>query len=191
MKPKTILFWSGGKDSLLALQNLQQGSQELVLFTTYDEEETIVPYQGIPLRNIYQQAGALKLPLITTPLPHPCPNELYLERVHYQLQQIPFKTEKLAFGDWFLEDIRNWRTEEFGKIGFECEFPIWKKPVKLLLDQLFDLNVTVSISNVDEQFRDIIQVGQDYDHHFIHSLPDSIDPMGENGEFHTYVHFKD
>ncbi|MFH5831253.1 hypothetical protein ACG2F4_06165 [Halalkalibaculum sp. DA3122] len=189
-----ILFWSGGKDSYLALKfyTREYGEKNNIqLLTTYNEKTDTVPHQQIALEKIKRQASHLDLPLITVPLPEDPSNEIYLERIKQALAGLDIPIDHLVFGDWCLEDIRQWRTEAFGKMGYRCLFPIWKKSLHELLPVLMLTPVEIKISAVKEEFQHLIRVGESYTQGFVRTLPESIDPMGENGEFHTEVIFRD
>lgn len=188
-----ILFWSGGKDSYLALEiyRREYRKRPLKLLTTFEEEREIVPYQNIPVENIKKQAEELKLELILVPLPKNCPNEEYLKRVEEAFEEQKEPVERLIFGDWRLADIREWREKEFGRRGYECLFPIWERNIHDLLSILILKPVEIRISSVGEDFEKYIRVGETYDLGFVRTLPEEIDPMGENGEFHTEVIFRD
>ncbi|NGP76943.1 hypothetical protein G3570_09885 [Balneolaceae bacterium YR4-1] len=187
-----ILFWSGGKDSYLALEFYRKENDihELKLLTTYEEERKIVPFQEIELKEIQQQADKLDLDLITVPLPRQCPNDVYLNQVKKALEATDQEIEHLLFGDWKLEDIKEWREKEFGKMGYECLFPIWRKSLDELMPVLLLKPVEVTISAVKEEYRKFIAVGETYNQRFVRQLPKEIDPMGEKGEFHTKVTIK-
>lgn len=189
-----ILFWSGGKDAYLALLFYRQEHTKpgIKLLTTYEETSEIVPHQEVTVSYIKNQSEALGLDLITVPLPKDCPNDEYLKRIKQKLSEYEESIEHLIFGDWKLEDIREWRELEFGKMGYTCQFPIWEKSLHELLPVLWLGPVTVEISNVRDEFKDLIKVGETYDQNFviqIQRLNEDIDPMGENGEFHTKVIF--
>lgn len=186
-----LLFWSGGKDSLLALRYLQDdGIREPLLLTTFDDESARVPHQNIPVENIRKQAISLGLTLFTVPLSYPASNTEYLNALQNSFSQIPFGIESIVFGDLHLHDIRNWRQSEFGnKMGYTLQFPIWKKPYDELFSRLEKEEAEIRISSVMDQYRNRIKPGDLFNRKFAESLPDHIDPMGENGEFHTEVIF--
>ena len=187
---RDVLFWSGGKDSFLALKYLQDETEgDPLLLTTFDDESGRVPHQDIPIEAIRQQALDLGLILFTVPLSYPATNEEYLEALRKHLKIIPFEINRLVFGDLHLQDIRKWREEQFGAMGFELAFPIWQKPYGELFDRLDRENVTIRISAVMDNFSDQIAPGQLFSRAFAESLPEEIDRMGENGEFHTEVVF--
>lgn len=190
-----LLFWSGGKDAYLALLFYRQDHPEsdIKLLTTYEEESEVVPHQNIDLSHIREQADWLGLELLTVPLPKDCPNDKYLSSIKKMLSE-EASVDNLLFGDWYLEDIREWREEKFGEMGYSCLFPIWKKDLHELLSALLLQPVKVEISNVQDEFKDLIRVGETFDQNFvtqIQRLDEGIDPMGENGEFHTRLIFED
>lgn len=184
-----ILFWSGGKDSYLALEfySREKDQNDLKLLTTYQENKNLVPHQNIDLKDIEEQAEDLGLDVITVPLPEDCPNDVYLESLEKALENCEENIKNLVFGDWKLEDIREWRENEFDKMGYRCLFPIWEKSIHELLPVLTLKPVEVTISAVKNEYRKYIRVGEPYNLHFVQQLPEEIDPMGENGEFHTKV----
>lgn len=189
-----ILFWSGGKDAYLALHFYRDENPDadIKLLTTYNKDDDLVPHQNIRLKDIKKQAAHLELDLIKVAVPTECPNDVYLDRVGNALQQ-----EKpvvyLIFGDWYLKDIRQWREKMFGEMGYRCLFPIWEKSIHELLPVLLFQPVEIEISAVKEEYQPILRVGEKFDQRLITQLQhlDDIDPMGENGEFHTRVIFKD
>lgn len=184
-----ILFWSGGKDAYLALEfyRREYPDRSLSLLTTYEKRSGIVPHQRIPIETIKEQAKKLGLELHLVPLPDNCPNDVYLDAIEKELNGIEEQIESLVFGDWKLEDIRQWREEEFRKMGYQCLFPIWKKSLHELLPILTLKPVEVTISAVQDKYKEYIKVGEAYNQRFVQQLPPEIDPMGENGEFHTKV----
>ena len=185
---RDILFWSGGKDSLLALRYLQDESDgDPVLLTTFDDESGRVPHQNIPVETIRRQALDLGLILYTIPLSYPASNKEYLSTLANYLNQFPFGVRRILFGDLHLQDIREWREEQFGAMGYDLHFPIWQKPYGELFDRLERDNVSIRISSVMDEFSDQIQPGTEFNRRFANSLPEEIDKMGENGEFHTEV----
>lgn len=190
-----ILFWSGGKDSYLALHFFRQSHPDakVALLTTYDESIDTVPYQNIPLEEIKRQTDHLGLDLMTVGLPPECPNETYLKKVKESLASVEGSIEHLIFGDWYLQDIRQWREEVFGDMGYSCLFPIWEKDLHELLAVLFLQPIEIKISAVQEEYESLLKVGEPYNQKLVAQLQrlEEIDPMGEKGEFHTKVIFND
>lgn len=188
-----ILFWSGGKDSYLALEFYRQEyeTHPLKLLTTYEQGEEIVPHQNIAIKDIKKQAAELGLDLLLVPLPKGCSNDIYLGKLAEAFQEEPEAVRRLIFGDWKNEEIRSWRETVFGDMGYTCLFPIWQKSLHDLLPVLLFKPVKVELSAVQEEFQPYLRIGETYDQHLVRQLPRNIDPMGENGEFHTRVIFQD
>lgn len=191
-----ILFWSGGKDAYLALHFYRQQypDTDLMLLTTYEKLTDVVPHQQIEISHIRKQATNIKLPLLTIPLPTDCPNDVYLKEIEQKLAEQEESIRFLIFGDWYLQDIRQWREKMFREMGYECTFPIWKKSIHDLLSVLQLQPVEVEISAVQEKYKSLIKVGETFNQSLVvqlRHLPEEIDPMGENGEFHTKVIFKE
>ena len=185
-----ILFWSGGKDSYLALEfyRHQLEEAELNLLTTYNRETQLLDHQNIAIKDIRKQAAELELPLIEIPLPPSPPNEAYLDVIHEKLQNMEDNVDGLIFGDWKNEEIREWRESELGEqMGYACYFPIWRKSLHKLFPVLLFKPVKVFISAVQEQWLPYLKTGEEYTQQLVAMLPDGMDPMGENGEFHTRV----
>ena len=110
-KSRIALFWSGGKDSYLALRALQRDLPDecITLVTTFDLGNRIVAHQEIHLQDIVAQATALDCPLLGIPL---AAGADYVTQVKDGLELIP-GLQQLAFGDLHLEHIRDWREEAF------------------------------------------------------------------------------
>ncbi len=187
-----LLFWSGGKDSYLCCEMLRRESDRPIqLLTTYEEERDIVPHHNISLETIQEQARQLDLELTICGLPPECPNEVYIDRLKDTFSKITEPIDHLVFGDWKNREIREWREKIFEQqLGYSCLFPIWEKSLHDLMPILLLKPVKVKISAVQEAYRDMLSVGEPWNQRLVAQLPESIDPMGENGEFHTVVEFQ-
>jgi diphthamide synthase (EF-2-diphthine--ammonia ligase) len=187
-----ILFWSGGKDSFLALHYYQESNSKepLKLLTTYNEEKNWIPQQNLPIKTVERQARFLGLEMIHVPLPPNRPNKVYLKRVDEALSRQIESIDNLLFGDWYLQDIRNWREQQFGGLGYSCRFPIWQRSLDELLRILSQKRAAIRISAAAKEYQNDLQIGELYNRQFVRQLPGRIDPMGEKGEFHTEVLFE-
>ena len=102
-----------------------------------------------------------------------------------------FKTQGIrhvAFGDLFLDDIRQYRLENMRKINMACLFPLWHRPTDKLAREFVALGFRAVLCCVDEQALSGEFAGREYDASLLKDLPDGVDPCGENGEFHTFVY---
>lgn len=187
---KTLLSWSSGKDSAWTLYQLQQNTEiELCgLFTTLNEEFDRVAMHGVRRRILEAQARAAGLPLHIIPLPYPCPNERYEEQmgafVETALEQ---GIEAMAFGDLFLEDIRQYREEKLRPSGIKTLFPIWGLATDQLAQNMVESGLKAHLSCIDPTKLDKSFAGRLFNHDLLNDLPEGVDPCGEKGEFHTVV----
>ena len=190
-KRRLLLSWSSGKDSAWCLHTLrQQADIELVgLLTTFNEKADRVAMHAVRRQLVEQQAAAAGLPLIPVFLPWPCSNAEYEAALQSALEQAQAESEidAVAFGDLFLEDIRSYRETQMAALGMEPLFPIWQQPTDELARAMIDGGVKAYLTCVDPKQCPVEFAGQEFDFTLLNELPASVDPCGENGEFHTFV----
>jgi len=188
---KVLFTWSGGKDSSLALHELQQtGQAEIVaLLTTLTEGYDRISMHGVRVDLLEQQAAALSLPLEKVYIPPGASNEQYEAEMTRRLTaHLERGVSTVAFGDIFLEDIRAYRESNLARVGMKAIFPIWKQDTTALAHRFIESGFRAIVTCVDTDVLDGAFAGRDYDEPFLADLPDDIDPCGENGEFHSFVH---
>lgn len=189
MKPiKVIVSWSSGKDSTLALiKLLNDPCYEVVgLYTTYLENE--VPFQATPIDVVQQQARLVGLPLITISLPEVFPaNDVYQSLVVDGLRSSGLDVEAVAFGDMFCNGIADYRRSYIEPAGWQCVFPLLGRDSKDLAQEILDFGIKTLVTTVDTSQLDGSYCGKWYTAELIAGLPESVDPCGEDGEFHTLV----
>jgi uncharacterized protein (TIGR00290 family) len=185
-----VLLWSGGKDSALTLWALRRASESIrALLTTVTEEYERVSMHGVRAALLREQARVVGLPLIEVTIPPDCPNELYEARMAEVLESAPLRScRRYAFGDLFLEDVRAHREERLGASKKEGVWPIWGRDTHEVAEEFIDLGFEAIVVCVDPRMLDARFAGRDYDAAFLADLPDDVDPCGERGEFHTFVH---
>ena len=191
MKPKVLLSWSSGKDSAWTLQVLRQKNEVEVagLLTTINEQFQRVAMHGTRRDLVRAQAQAAGLPLWEIPLPWPCSNEQYeLAMGRACAQAVEQGITGMAFGDLFLEDVRKYREDRLKSTGLQPIFPVWGLDTKKLIDEMLDAGVRARIVCVDPKKLPGHFAGQDISRDLLAQFSPGIDPCGENGEFHTFVH---
>jgi uncharacterized protein (TIGR00290 family) len=191
MKRKLLLAWSGGKDSALALHELNKLADVEVaaLLTTVTEGYDRISMHGVRRKLLIEQAEALGLPLEEILIPQKCSNEIYEERMRQALEKFqPEAISAAAFGDLFLQGIRSYREKRMATIGMEAVFPLWGRNTNDLARQFIQLGFRAIVVCVDTEVLSGEFSGREYDADFIRDLPAGIDPCGENGEFHTFVY---
>jgi len=192
MKEKVVFAWSGGKDSALALHALLESDRYDVvsLLTTVSEQYDRVSHHGVRVELLRQQADAIGL----------CLHEIYLHQDHCSLEDYEAVMEKamleykakdvltVAFGDIFLQDLREYRERNLAKVGMNAIFPIWKRDTAEIVRTFIDLGFKAYLTCVDGEKLGEAFAGRSIDADLVRDLPDGVDPCGENGEFHSYVY---
>lgn len=190
MKQPIVLSWSGGKDSMMALQALARSEHYDVvgLLTTLTEGYDRISMHGVRRVLLEQQAAALGVPLHKVFIPQSCTNDDYKHRMREALVQFKNKgITTIAHGDLFLQDVRAYREENLATVDMNALFPLWEIPTSTLARMFIrDGYKTITVC-VDGTVLGEPYVGQLYDDAFLASLPEGVDVCGENGEFHTFV----
>ncbi len=183
-----MVFWSGGKDSALALDAIRADCDVLALLTTLNEEDGRSGMHRVRRELLGQQAAALGLPLQFIRLPAFPPNALYEDRVCAALRPfLPQGVRRAVFGDLFLEDIRAWRDALLRPLGMEAWYPLWGRDTAALAQEFLSRSYRAALVCVDARRLDARFAGREFDAALLRELPASVDPCGENGEFHTFV----
>jgi uncharacterized protein (TIGR00290 family) len=188
---KAILSWSGGKDSAMAFNELSKDRRYEVtsLLTTTTEGYDRVSMHGTRLSLLEQQAKSLQRPLIKVTIPQGSSNEQYESVMREVLTRAQAGgVTVVAFGDLFLEDIRRYREEKLSELGMKAVFPIWKRDTGELASSFINAGFHAILVCVDSKSLDRSFVGRAFDKLLLADLPHGVDPCGENGEFHTFVH---
>jgi uncharacterized protein (TIGR00290 family) len=191
MREKVVVSWSGGKDSALSLYEvLNSGSYEVLeLLTTVVKGPDRISIHDVQRVLLEQQAQALRIQL----------EELFILKgsSDAEYEKTLLKTLKryrgngvssVVFGDLFLEDIRKYREHILAKAKMNGVFPLWKKDTKKLARTFINLGFKAVVTSVDSHVLGKDFAGREYDEKFLSDLPVSLDPCGENGEFHTFVY---
>ena len=187
---RILLSWSSGKDSAWALHRLNETHPGAVggLLTTVNEAVDRVAMHAVRRSVLTAQARMAGLPLRVVPIPHPCPNEVYEERMAVAVAEaIKDGFTHVAFGDLFLEDVRRYREERLAGTGLEPMFPVWGLPTKRLAEEMIEKGLHARLSCIDTRVLDASFAGRAFDRSLLDDLPAHVDPCGENGEFHTCV----
>jgi uncharacterized protein (TIGR00290 family) len=188
---KVLHSWSSGKDSAWALHVLNRTHPQAVgaLLTTVNESADRVAMHGVRRAVLEAQANAAGLPLRIVTIPEPCSNEIYEERMRAAVvAAVADGFTHVSFGDLFLEDVRRYREERLAGSGLQPLFPVWGQPTPGLARDMIAGRLRARLSCVDTRTLAGSFVGRDFDHRLLDELPATVDPCGENGEFHTCVY---
>jgi uncharacterized protein (TIGR00290 family) len=189
MKKKTFFNWSTGKDSAFALFKLLKDQRYSVehLITTMSASHDRVTMHGLRKELFEQQVHSIGIPASTIELPQNPDMSTYGERMKNALQPLVEEGFQVsAFGDIFLEDLRNYRENQLSMLGLEAHFPLWKKNTTELLQEFLEEGFKTIIIAVNTNVMDSSFLGRVIDQDFLNDLPENVDLCGENGEFHTF-----
>jgi len=191
MKKQIVVSWSGGKDSTLALNEILNTTDYEVrsLITTITEGYDRISIHGVRNELLEQQVESIGLPLHKVSIPKDSTNNQYESALKKVL--LKFKNQginEVVFGDIFLEDVKKYRDELLDKLDMKGIYPIWKVDSKELARKFIELGFKAVTTCIDSQQIDKKFAGREYDSEFLNDLPNSADPCGENGEFHTFVY---
>lgn len=185
-----VLFDSGGKDSFLTIRALARQAKKcpfgLVLLTTFDTTSRVIAHQDVSIDQVLRQAEHLGISLIAVPM-HRGSSEGYVSRIRRALdvveKRIALKISALVFGDLHLDNIRDWREDQLGPMGYELVYPLWKVDYQELAKDLEESKVPCVISATTH---DGVAVGDVFDRSFMDRVAKlDVDLFGENGEFHS------
>jgi uncharacterized protein (TIGR00290 family) len=185
------LSWSGGKDSALALWVLREEleTEPVALLTTFTEDYDRVSMHAVRRDLLRAQARAVGLELVEIDIPAACVNETYEQRMAAAFARPPLdRVGTVAFADLFLADIRAYREERLASAARQGLFPLWERDTAALAHEFIDAGFEATIVCVDPSQLDPAFVGRPFDEALLADLPAGVDPCGENGEFHTFVH---
>ena len=193
MKRPVALSWSGGKDSSLTLQRLRAGGEHEVvaLLTSVTRDYDRVSIHGVRRSLLEAQAAALGLPLIEVWL-EPKSSDVAYQRAFLDALDVVAREHPavslIAFGDLYLRDVRDYRDRLLAGTPYRGLYPLWERPTRALAESFIADGFEATLVCVDETQIDARFAGRRFDRALLADLPESADPCGENGEFHTFVH---
>lgn len=185
---KILVSWSSGKDSAWLLHVLRRDGigTPAALLTTMNEVVDRVAMHGVRREILEAQASAAELPLITVPLPSPCPNEVYERRMADAVAAaVRDGFTHVAFGDLFLRDVREYREQRLAGTGLIPLFPLWDLPTGVLARDMLRGGLEARLTCVDRRVLSPGFAGRAFDEALMAELPEGVDPCGERGEFHS------
>lgn len=183
--------WSGGKDALFALHQLQNDPEFEVkcLLTTVNEANNRVSMHGVPLALMEKQAESLGIPLEPVFLAPNISLDNYNQLMEKKLNELKSRGfTHSVFGDILLDDLREHREKQLDKIGIKAAFPLWKRNTRDIVEDFIKTGYKALVVVVNDKVLDRSFCGRVLDQAFLKDLPDEVDPCGENGEFHSFVY---
>jgi uncharacterized protein (TIGR00290 family) len=188
-RPKALIAWSSGKDSAWALHEVRRAGEYDVVgaLTTITETFGRVSIHGVREELLMAQLAAAGLPPIIVQIPYPCPNETYEARMAAATADAKAAgITHMIFGDLFLADVRAYREQKLAGTGITPVFPLWERPTPALAREMIAAGVEAYLACVDCKRLAKDFAGRRFDQ-ALADFPATVDPCGENGEFHSFV----
>jgi uncharacterized protein (TIGR00290 family) len=193
MTPEPIvLSWSGGKDSTLALAALREDErfEVVALLTSITRQYDRISIHGVRRVLLEAQAEAIGLPLFEVALDPVSSNDAYEAAFRTAVEELRKAypgLRRLAFGDIFLEDVRAYREQQLASLGMAAVFPLWGRGTRELAVEFVAGGYRAHLVCVDTEQLSAQFAGRTFDAALLGTLPETVDPCGERGEFHTFV----
>ncbi len=191
IKEKIVVSWSGGKDSAYALHELMLKDQYeiMALMTNVVEGEDKIKMHGVRLELLKQQAESIGIPLEIIWVSSKSKNGEYELKTGQVLEYYKKQgATAVVFGDLFLADIKAFRDKCLANWGMKGLYPLWERPTKKLAQDMMESGFRTVLTCVDTQAMPETYAGFEYNDDLLKVLPETVDPCGENGEFHTFVY---
>jgi uncharacterized protein (TIGR00290 family) len=187
---RTLLAWSSGKDSAWTLYRLRQAGADVAgLLTTVNAAAGRVAMHAVRESLLHAQAAACGLPVETVPIPSPCSNDEYEAAMSRAVRAARERgIELMAFGDLFLQDIRDYRERQLAGTGLTPVFPLWGIDTRQLAGEMVAGGLRATLTCIDPRVLPRSFAGRAFDASLLADLPANVDPCGERGEFHTFAH---
>jgi uncharacterized protein (TIGR00290 family) len=188
---KTLVSWSSGKDSAWLVHVLR--STPLIelgaLLTTVNQDAQRVAMHAVRVELLEAQADALGLPVWQVPIPYPCPNEVYEQAMAAAVARaVAEGYSHVAFGDLYLEDVRQYRESRLAGTGLAPLFPLFGADTPALAREMIASGLRARLTCVDPAQLDPSFAGREFDARLVAELPPTVDPCGERGEFHSFAY---
>lgn len=183
---KVMMSWSSGKDSYAALRSLVNDDRYDVtsLFSVVNTREGQVPMHAVSITLLKLQINALGFQHNVVPLNID-------DSTDYQILIDDAKragVRYFAFGDLFLEEIRQSRETNMTGSGISTLFPLWGKPTLSSIMELIHEGMRAVITSVDLKALPASFLGRELTAEVVTEITErGCDPSGENGEYHSFV----
>ncbi len=192
MSERVLLAWSGGKDSTLALAALRADPAVRVvgLLTTVTRDYDRISIHGVRRSILHAQARALDLPVFEAALSPKSSNDAYeaawAAALHAARESVG-AVASVAYGDLFLEDVREFREAQGRRLEYTPVFPLWGQDTRVVAARFIEAGYEAYLTCVDTTQLSAAFAGRRFDSGLLAELPPAVDPCGERGEFHTCV----
>ncbi|EFF81921.1 diphthine--ammonia ligase [Acinetobacter haemolyticus] len=183
---RSVVSFSGGKDSSLALYHAMQTGTVIGLIVMLEEQGQRSRSHAMPLDIIHAQANAIGLPVFMASSSWADYETKFIELLEQAKQQ---NAEVLVTGDLDMPEHGCWHDRVTQQVGLKLGMPLWLRPHREVVEEFINLGFQSIIVTINLKLgMKIEDLGNVLTLEYIQELENrGIDPCGEGGEFHTTV----
>lgn len=173
-----LMSWSGGKDSCLALYEVQKSRDYRVaaLLTTLTRDYDRVSMHGVRRVLLQRQAAALGIPLHEVFITKDATNQEYETKMAEAFSAYREDgVDSVVFGDLFLEEIRDYREQFLARHGMRGVYPVWRRDTTEFIREFIGLGFKAVITCVNGDVLNPSFAGMMIDEYFLSLLPPQSD----------------
>lgn len=184
--PPAAVFFSGGKDSMLALDRaIRAGYRAPLLVTLYDGPSGRVRFHGVPQEVMRAQAEALGLETLLRATTPETFEQVFLETLAALRERGVYDA---IFGNIHLADVRAWYEERVRAADLTHVEPLWGDEPRALVEEVVARGYRALVTCIEDARGDPAWLGATLDGELIERfVARGIDLCGERGEYHTLV----
>ncbi len=183
---RSIVSFSGGKDSSLALYHTMQTGVAVGLIVMLEEQGQRSRSHAMPLDIIHAQANAVGLPVFMASSSWADYENKFIALLDQAKQQ---GAEVLVTGDLDMPEHGCWHDRVTQQVGLKLGMPLWLRPHREVVEEFINLGFRSVIVTVNLKLgMKVEDLGKTLTLDYIQELENrGVDPCGEGGEFHTTV----
>ena len=183
---RSVVSFSGGKDSSLALYHAMQTGTVIGLIVMLEEQGQRSRSHAMPLDIIHAQANAIGLPVFMASSSWADYETKFIALLEQAKQQ---NAEVLVTGDLDMPEHGCWHDRVTQQVGLKLGMPLWLRPHREVVEEFINLGFQSIIVTINLKLgMKIEDLGNVLTLEYIQELENrGIDPCGEGGEFHTTV----
>ncbi len=178
----SIVSFSGGKDSSLALYHAMQTGNVIGLIVMLEEQGQRSRSHAMPLDIIRAQAQAIGLPVFMASSSWNDYENKFINLLNEAKQK---GAEVLVTGDLDMPEHGCWHDRVTQTVGLELGMPLWLRPHREVVEEFIQIGFQSVVVTVNLKLgMKVEDLGQVLSLEYIQELENrGIDPCGEGGEF--------